>query len=888
MKHLKAIALIIVAALAAPNVQAGKNPQPIEPDYTKGETLNDPLMTKYSALGPIGAIGNIWVEPKGPGTATMIQIRSVEAGSPADGLLQRCDVILGIGDGKFTADARKELSAAIIEAEKNENGGKLVLNVWHPETEMAPVVFPYDWQRRMAIEKGEPLEALTVKMPIQAEIKQVTIMLPVMGAFSETAPWECEKTQALIDAAAKSIIDNDLFIPAEHKVAPGERYWAEIPELRKDGHGAWLGALGLLATGEEKYLPIVQKYVRAMGDPKVDLDWRNSGQASWFWSYQLILLSEYYLATGDDYVLPAIKEYATEMTKGASPVGTFSHGMAYSYEVNGVEVKYPSAYGAMNQCSITCIMSLVMARECGVSDPEVDKVIESGLKFYRWYVDKGAIPYGDHEPWMGHDNNGVNSQVAVLFDIVGDKEATEYFTRTTLASYKIREQGHTGHFFSWQWGALGAARGGEKAAQSFVRNTRWYTELERRFDGRSIYQPQLSGDHGKYLDWSTTGSRLLQHCLPRRKLYITGKGGSCIEPITGKELEETVAAAEFDAGQLTTPQLLAALGSWSPVVRQRAAEGLGQRDNDDVVKELIAMLDGSNRYARYGAAIGLRYAGRGSEEAVDKMINLLQESDDMTLRFTICTAMRQFRPRQEPRIGLGKAVLKAGPALLKQITIYEPEKDPMRKLHAVLSGTLFYGGNAQGYWGHYPNGKGAESIDSDLKVAVIKSFLRNPNGGARSNASSLYKSLTAAELEKVWGDIYCAAKYQAPSGSMGAAWVRASGLELMVEKGVKEGIPVGIDWALRQEGWGNGGRKRLGIPLLLKYGKALESYLSEIGTVLAGWTKEKNSKNDQKGADDFKAKLAEALKEPAPKLISIKPYIETVDPKEFYTTELKK
>jgi len=153
----------------------------------------------------------------------------------------------------------------------------------------------------------------------------------------------------------------------------------------------------------------------------------------------------------------------------------------------------------------------------------------------------------------------------------------------TLASYKIREQGHTGHFFSWQWGALGAARGGEKAAQSFVKNTRWFTELERRPGGGSVNQPQLDTGRGQhYYDWSTTGSRLLQHCLPRRKLYITGKGNSCIEPITAKEVEEAVAAAEFDAEQLTTPQLMTALGSWSPVVRQRAAEGLGKREADDV------------------------------------------------------------------------------------------------------------------------------------------------------------------------------------------------------------------------------------------------------------------------------------------------------------------
>jgi len=855
--------------------EAKKSSQVTEPDYTKGESLEG-VAGKYAALGSTGAVGNIWAGKGGP---RMIQIRGVRKGTPAEGLLRKCDVILGIGNGTFTSDARQALSAAITEAEKTENGGKLVLNVWSPETEMVPIKFKNEAEKKLAIQRKQPLEETVLRQPIKAEIKQVTIQLPVLGTFSETAPWDCEKTQKLIDAAAKYIIDNDLYGVSNRKGEAGKM----IP---KSGHPAWIGALGLLATGEEQYLPVVQKFVRELADRNKELDWRNSGGAGWSWSYQTMLLSEYYLATGDEYVLPALNEIATELAKGASPVGTFSHGLALHYNLNGVEVKYPSAYGAMNQCSITCAIGLVLARKCGIKDPEVDTVIDRSHKFYRWFVDKGAIPYGDHEPWMDHDNNGVNSQVAVLFDLLGDKEATRYFTLTTLASYKMREQGHTGHYFSWQWGALGAARGGEKAAQSFVRNTRWYTELERRLNGGSIYQPELRHGGGKYQGWSTTGSRLLQHCLARKKLYITGKGGSCIEPITAKEIEEAVAAAESTDGQWSTPQLLTALGSWSPVMRQRAAERLGRRDGDNVVKELTAMLDGPNRYARYGACVGLRYAGRGSEEAVDKMIKLLQESDDMTLRYNICAAMRQFHPGQEPKIGLGKAVLKASTALLKQAATYEPEKDPMRKLHSVLADTLFYGGNAKLYWGHYPHGKGLEEVDSDLKIAVIKSLVRNPNGGTRSNVEVLYKTLTENDLKQVWGDIYCAAKYQAPSGAMFAGGVRRAGLELMVNNGIEEGIAVGIDWVLRQEGWGNGGRKGC-FPLLLKYGNALEPYVPEIEGVFAGWQPDR-SKNSQKKAEEFRAKVTEALKNPAPELKSIKQYIEKVDPTEFYTPVLKK
>ncbi len=93
----------------------------------------------------------------------------------------------------------------------------------------------------------------------------------------------------------------------------------------------------------------------------------------------------------------------------------------------------------------------------------------------------------------------------------------------TLASHDTLEGGHTGHFFGTQWGVLGASRGGPVAAHTFAKNTRWFTELERRVDGSSVYQYQLKGDHHKYGGWSTSGQRLLQHYLPRKALYITGK-----------------------------------------------------------------------------------------------------------------------------------------------------------------------------------------------------------------------------------------------------------------------------------------------------------------------------------------------------------------------------
>ena len=366
-----------------------------EPDYTRGETTVERYQGKenwnYSALGPVGAIAEVWGNT-GTEKTRMLRIMRVIKGTPADGVLRENDVVLGVVSpvgtktGRFEMDARKAMAAAIAGAERKVNDGRLVLTIYRPE--------------------GDPKDGKGKTMP-------VTLTLPVLPDYSKTSPWACDKTEAIIDAACKSVLARGLYDEKKDET-----------RVIKGGIPTRLEVLGLLATGEDQYAPIIKAYVRELADSKKT----DSGSfSSWSISYEMLLLTEYYLATQDEYVLPAIRHTARRIAQGASDVGTFSHGSAYSFTAHGRNWKYPSAYGAMNQCSITCAMALVLARKCGVEDPEVDEVIQKAAYFYRWYVDKGAIPYGDHEPYMAHDNNGVNSQVAVLFDLLGDKEATRSF-----------------------------------------------------------------------------------------------------------------------------------------------------------------------------------------------------------------------------------------------------------------------------------------------------------------------------------------------------------------------------------------------------------------------------------------------------------------------------
>ncbi len=830
------LCVILSAFIAMGQIQGAEKAKPTEPDYTKGETLETGL--NYWALGSTGAVGYFWhTRSSDPTNQTrMILIKSVTKGTPADGVLQEKDVILGVisplvesaknSATKFSADARKSLAEAITEAEKKEHNGKLVLNVWR---------------------KGKAITA--------------TMTLPVLGSYSNTSPWDCDKTKKIIDAAAQAIVKKGFFGTSKKGTQSVD-----------GGIDAAIDALGLLATGEEKYIAEVREFARALANQCIGLDvMGDKGLGTWHAGYRNILLTEYYLLTKDEAVLPGIEALSMYMSLGQSGVGTWSHGMA-DVKINGLYGP-ACAYGAMNSCSLTCAISLVLAKKCGIKKQEIDEAVKRSLNFFHWYVDKGTIPYGDHPAAERHDNNGKNSQAAILFDLVGDKEAADFFTRMTIASYNQREDGHTGNFFSWQWGALAAARGGPEAAQSFIKRTRFHTELERLPGGDGVYQFQLgSQEHGKYKNWSTTGSRLLQHCLPRQVLYITGlKGNSHVPPIVGNDLKKLEAAATFRAIDLSTKELLTELGNWSLVVRNLAAKELGNRE-DNVVKELISMLDSPNRYSRFGACVGLEFAGRQSEEAVDVMIDKLKNDKDLTYRYYIVNSLK-LPKKGEKLNGLGEAVRKTTPALLKLAATYEPEQDPTRKLHNEIGSLLFGDGRTNDFTGFFPGGKGIDQLDRTLLIPAIKSILQNPNGAARSTVSSVYDNLTEDDLKQLWGAIYYAVKYPAPSGVMFAGGVRVNGVKLMAEHNIKEGLEVGAPYVLRTPAWGAWARGLGGIPALQPYGNAMKEFFPDIEEFYKRVEKQGSSRDKKSimAAYEFMKKTQ------APNLISIENYIKEYD-----------
>ncbi|MCP4454591.1 MAG: acetylesterase [Planctomycetes bacterium] len=726
------------------------------PDLTQGGQKDD--LHDWN-LGPTGARGWIWGWKLETTHSRQILVTDVDKGSPAEGKLQVGDVILGVGDRYFTRDARKAFGHAITEAEKTANRGMLTLLVWR-----------------------------------HGETSTVTLKLQVMGSYSATSPYDCAKSQKILDAACRHIAAN----------------------MTGSIQGT-VNALALLASGKEAYAPMVRDFAHKIAPPdlKLDISTKN-GMPAWTWGYNNIFVTEYYLATGDTYVLPAIKEYSVKLSMGQSGVGTWGHGMAWQ-DINGGKMHGSlGGYGAMNQPGLTCHMSLVLAKKCGIRHKEIDLAIDTANRYFSFYINKGAIPYGDHRPnWQWHDDNGKNSSGAIMFDLQGMDEGATFFSKMTVASYGEREKGHTGNYFSYLWGPLAANRAGPKAATAFLKEQQWFYDLARRWDGSFVYQggaASKGGEHS-YRGWDCTGEFILPAAMPLKRLYVTGKGTHKAVELSGTELTDVIEAGRgytswrnglevYEAKSVD--ELLVCLQSWSPAVRHRASVTLAKQ-KADVVPALIKMLGNDDLSARYGACQAItELKGKGAP-AVDRLIELLGH-DDVWLRIQSCYALA----------GIGQPARRAVPEMLK-LAVRRDEQDPRQFTQRFLAFTLFYPGGALGNAGLVS--RDLKGVDLGLLYPAVRIMLLNDDGRARSAVGSVYKNLTIEQLAPLLPEILAAIEVPCPSGIMFSSGIRLQGLDLLAKNKIKEGLPMCLK-TMEIAKWGKKGRVSSCLKTLRSYGPA--------------------------------------------------------------------
>jgi len=720
------------------------------PDFTKGSKTDG---SHDWTLGPTGARGWIYAW-KTTADARQILVTAVAKGSPADGILSANDVILGVGDKPFGGDARIQFATAIAAAEQDKSGVLKLLR----------------WRA--------------------GKIENVAIKLAVMGAYGATAPYDCAKSSRIFELGCQAIAKKGL-----GKVS--------IPDD--------MNALALLASGKAEYRPMLAAYAKLVAELRLD------SMASWHYGYAMTFLAEYVMATGDKSVLPGLKRLALETANGQSAVGTWGHKFAMpSGGLNG--------YGAMNAPGLSLSIGMVLARQAGVSDPALDRAITKAAGFLRWYANKGAIPYGDHQPWPGHEDNGKCSSAAVLFDLLGDREAAAFFAKMSTAAYSERERGHTGNYFNILWAMPAVSRCGPLATGAYWKEQAWYYDLARGWDGSFSYQGSPVGEeeHGSYTNWDNTGTYLLAYALPLKSLYLTGKKSCPFPALSRAEADEVIAAGRdyFSPNGKsahdgrTTEQLLAGLSNWSPAVRLRSAQALGERKGD-FVPTLLKLLASPNRDARYGAIEALGFQGPTADAAAPQLRALLKDADPW---------LQSLAAKALP--ALGPEARKGSVSDLLAMTARTSPADPRGMAQRAACIALF---------SPYPGSRGPQSIladslngvDRKLLYPAIQAVMENDDGAARGSLGRIYGKLTDEDLVALLPSVIRAIRQMAPSNEMFADGIRLAGLDVVSRLHIREGIALCVS-VIEPDRWGFGKRLPKCLEYLARYGVHAKEVLPQL------------------------------------------------------------
>jgi hypothetical protein len=751
--------VVLAAALSLAAAPAPAADKPPVPDLTQG---GQPDKGHDWTLGPTGARGWVWAWRGHSTDARQILVTVVATGSPADGVLQKGDVLLGVDGKPFDGDARILFARAVTAAETEAKQGALRLLRW----------------------RGGKTETVDVK-------------LPVLGSYSETAPYDCPKSKRLLALGCQAVAKKGF------KDARGNLQVSIANDLN---------ALLLLASGEETYRPLVEAYARAVADHQP------GGHISWGYAYQTLFLAEYANATKDEAVTAGLKRLALDIARGQSAVGTWGHSFARPEgTLNG--------YGCMNQPGIVLTLAMAVAREAGIKDAALDRAIEKGARFLRWYVHKGALPYGDHDPWPWHEDNGKCSSAAVLFDLLGDREAAAFFSRMATAAHAERESGHTGNYFNVLWAMPGVSRSGPTATGAYLKEQAWYYDLMRGWEGQCLHQGIPGDERESYTGWDCTGSYLLVFALPLKKTILTGRKPCVAPPLTPAETAETIAAGRdftyWDTNacydKRDTEALFAGLASWSPAVRKRSASSLGRRDGD-FVPRLLKLLDGPDRNARYGACETLGRLGPKADAAGDRVRALLADTDPW-LKHLAAEAVALMGPG--PRTA-------SVPDLLRAVDRKDPA-DPRGRVQGTLAESLFSPSPGK----REPKSILADSIDGVDRTpfyAAIRTLLKNEDGRIRGLLSRLYAKLEPPDIAALLPDIVQAVRTPAPSGEMFADGIRLAGLDLLARLRIREGMDLAVE-LMEPDRWGQGNRLPRCVAALARYGGNAKAHLPRLREV---------------------------------------------------------
>jgi len=399
-----------------------------EPDeYYSGEKVFAlrPKPNEPKDLGHIGPTGIRARVEKG----VKVTIQGTQEGSPADGKFKPAEVILAVNGKSLTGlNPYVVLGSAITAAEAGDG------------------TMTFDLES-----KG-------------GQQHKVTIQIPVLGAYSENWPVDCQKSN-------KSIAD------------AAEFYQKAVCKSNELGQiqGA-LACLFLLSTGDDTYLPVVKKRYQTFIEAPDKI-----GDHTWYNGYNGIACAEYYLRTGDKDVLPVLQAICDDARDRQNFNSAWKH---WGADINPGYV----GGGLMNPASGQVLTTLLLCKEIDGVNVD-DKTLLNALRYFWRFVGRGSIPYGDHRAEGGVASNGKDGMIAVAMQIASEASgdtsiytsARDYLSMSTLNSYPDMIMGHADNGRGdGIWRGIASSFLMEKEPKYYrevMNRIKWWYDLSRFGDG---------------------------------------------------------------------------------------------------------------------------------------------------------------------------------------------------------------------------------------------------------------------------------------------------------------------------------------------------------------------------------------------------------------------
>ena len=424
--------------------------------------------------------------------------------------------------------------------------------------------------------------------------KNAKIIIPVLGAYSDTWPLHCEKSEKIIEEARRHVLSGDM--------------------LKKDGFTNLIAGIFMLSTGEEVDMAAVKPMImRVAANPTV------GGGSNWPRGYQGILMGEYYLRTGDKSVLSGLKKLCDGAIASQYAGGWAHGGLAKEQSMGYVQG------GMMNPAGAPILTALILAKECGVDVKE--PLFSKALCFFYRFAGHAAVPYGDHRPegWMSC--NGKNGMLASGMHLLPENPyhcAGQLLALDMADSYRWVRAGHTGGGFDVIWRSMTSHLVPQEKANHYRihrKRLAWYYDLSRQPGGGF----SMVGEK-RYAGTSWGIGMALAYTAPLRKLRITGlaptqyskKVAVPIRP-WGNENDDIFTSTDncqgFGKEELETHEIFKAieedgdkdvcvemLKHYNPIVRAIAAKKLAQLG---AVKEMQQALDHPDPRVRRSVCEGI-------------------------------------------------------------------------------------------------------------------------------------------------------------------------------------------------------------------------------------------------------------------------------------------